>query len=564
MSTKIFPMTGGIYPPENKSYSNSTPISVACLPSHLILPLTQPFGETAKLCVEPHQRVLKGEQIAVGQGALGTPIHAPTSGTIVEVSERPLQHGVSHVNGLAIIIEPDGLEQWCALSGIQNYQSETPDVLVRRIYEAGIIGMGGAGFPTPIKLNLDRTIETLIINGVECEPYITADDRLMREHAAKIIAGTHILSHILQCDNILIGIEDNKPEAIAAMMSASQNTSIKVITIPTKYPSGGEKQLIKILTGKEVPSGGLPADIGIACQNVATAAAIYDGIVLGKPVISRITTVTGHAAKQPGNYETLIGTPINHLLKLADVNFSELSSLIMGGPMMGVTLKSTEIPITKVSNCLLAAKHDEMLISAVEQPCIRCGICTDACPVELLPQQLYWFSKSDQFEQAQAYNINDCIECGACAYVCPSHIPLVQYYRYAKSEIRRKENEQKKAEYSRQRFDQRNARLAQAAAEKEAKRKARALAASAKQNERLNNPIDQNIDLTHLKTEAATRLKRWSDAEKALSVAKSQGSDNLEALQVKVDKLKQVAEAAQEKWRASSKAASIEKHSVHQ
>jgi electron transport complex protein RnfC len=347
----------------------------------------------------------------------------------------------------------------------------------------------------------NRTIDTLIINAAECEPYITADDMLMRERAVEAAQGILILLKLTAAKNCYIGIEDNKPEAIKAMEAAVQSLHadqrIAVVTIPTKYPSGGEKQLIQILTGKEVPSGGIPADIGIVCQNIGTCEAVYRAVAEGKPLISRITTITGESVEQPQNVEVLIGTPIKHLLAFAGFkqekslfqkllgsikNTPETESqpkprIIMGGPMMGYTLSSDELPILKSSNCILAPSPKELPANDVASACIRCGLCTEACPAELLPQQLYWFSKAGELEKAEQHNIFDCIECGACSYVCPSQIPLVQYYRYAKGEIKEERAAQEKSNRSKVRFEARQDRLDREAAEKEAKRQARAAAA---------------------------------------------------------------------------------------
>lgn len=479
---------GGIHPAENKAQSTATPVQQASLPAELVLPLHQHIGAAAKPLVKAGDQVLKGQLIAAADGFVSVPLHAPTSGTVAAVEPR----AVPHASGLqedCIVIIPDGAERWTEHQslyqqlGLEHLSDISPRQLTEHIRQCGIAGMGGAGFPTAVKLSTgQREIHTLILNGAECEPYITADDMLMRERASEVIQGAQILLHIVGAKGCMIGVEDNKPQAIAALNAAlvelGEEHHIDVVTIPTKYPSGGEKQLIKILTGEEVPAGGIPADLGLVCQNVGTAAAIYRAVAFGEPLISRITTLTGDAMQQPGNWEVLIGTPVSHLLQLAGYQPQKRERVIMGGPMMGFALPGLDLPITKTSNCLLAPTEKELPPNDIAMACIRCGMCADACPADLLPQQLYWFSKSQEFDKAEQHNIFDCIECGACSYVCPSHIPLVQYYRYAKGAIREERAAQAKAERARQRFEERLARQEREVAEKEAKRKARAEAAA--------------------------------------------------------------------------------------
>lgn len=489
MSRKIWDFHGGIHPPENKSLSTERAIAQAPLPSKLVLPLQQHAGQRAKPLVAIGDKVLKGQQIASPEGYVSVAIHAPTSGTVIDIGSQPIPHP-SGLTDLAIVIEPDGKDAWAPLPAPMDYLHTEPADVLQRIKEAGIAGLGGAGFPTAVKLNpsAENTITTLILNAVECEPYITADDMLLRERAEQVIQGIQIIAHILQPRECLIGIEDNKPEAIAAITQSLKalglEQQIQLVVVPTKYPSGGEKQLIHLLTGKEVPHGGIPADIGIVCQNVGTACAVYKAVNLGQPLISRITTLTGRALARPGNLEVLLGTPIRELLSHCQVDEQQLNRLIMGGPMMGFTLTDQHLPIIKSTNCILASTSEELPAPAPEQACIRCGMCAEACPATLLPQQLYWYAKAKEFDKAVNYNLLDCIECGACSYVCPSNIPLVQYYRFAKGEIRKEEHEHTRSEHSRQRFEARQARLDREAAEKAAKRAARAKAAAASQEKK--------------------------------------------------------------------------------
>ncbi|WP_181295608.1 electron transport complex subunit RsxC [Pseudomonas sp. Q2-TVG4-2] len=474
-SLNVWDIHGGIHPPERKDLSNRTPTQQPPLPARLVVPLAQHLGAPAEPCVTLGERVLKGQKIAKATGFVSAPVHAPTSGTVSFIGPQPYPH-VSGMLSAAIIIDSDGQDEWIELQPQTNYRAKQPAELLELIRQAGISGLGGAGFPAAVKLTAPptRKIRALIINGTECEPYITADDLLMREKATELVAGIEILAHLIQPEQVLIGIEDNKPEAIEAVRTAIGDRDFLLKVFPTKYPSGGEKQLIQILTGEEVPSGGLPADIGMLCQNVGTCVAIHDAVLLGKPLISRITTLTGEALARPMNVEALIGTPVTELLAFAGLDSSKLNRLIMGGPMMGFTLPSMDVPLVKTTNCLLASTLSELPPPPPALPCIRCGECAEACPASLLPQQLHFFALGQEHEQLKAYNLFDCIECGACAYVCPSSIPLVQYYRAAKGEIRSLEQKQQKAEHSKQRFELRQERLRRAEEQKEADRKARA------------------------------------------------------------------------------------------
>ncbi len=474
-SLNVWDIHGGIHPPERKELSNRAPIQRMPLPAQLIVPLAQHLGAPAEPCVTLGEQVLKGQKIAEASGFVSAPVHAPTSGTVSFIGPQPYPH-VSGMSATAIVIDSDGRDQWIELQSHADYRQLPPAELLDIIRQAGINGLGGAGFPTAVKLTAPstQTIRTLIINGTECEPYITADDLLMREKAAELVAGIGILEYLIKPQQVLIGIEDNKPEAIAAVRAAIGERPYVLKVFPTKYPSGGEKQLIQILTGEEVPSGGLPADIGMLCQNVGTCVAIHDAVLLGKPLISRVTTLTGEALAQPMNVEALIGTPVAELLAFAGLDSDKLNRLIMGGPMMGFTLPSMDVPLIKTTNCLLASTLAELPPPPPALPCIRCGECAEVCPASLLPQQLHFFALGQEHDQLKAYNLFDCIECGACAYVCPSSIPLVQYYRAAKGEIRALEQKQQKAEHSKQRFELRQERLRRAEEQKEADRKARA------------------------------------------------------------------------------------------
>ncbi len=555
--SRVFSFHGGIHPPENKKQSTRAPIAKAPLPKQLVLPMQQHIGAAADPLVKVGDRVLKGQLIAEPIGRISASIHAPTSGTVVDIADYPVPHA-SGLSGECIVIEPDGEERWIEHQGLGDYRALKRADLIEHIRASGIAGMGGAGFPTDVKLHLseDHIINTLIINAAECEPYITADDMLLREHANEVVGGIEVIAHLLRPSHVLIGIEDNKPNAIHALEAALKHCDLNIdlVVVPTKYPSGGERQLIKLLTNIEVPSGRIPADIGIVCQNVGTARAIYRAVHFGEPLISRIVTVTGDAVRHPRNLETLLGTPFSTLLEACDLRPDALSRLVMGGPMMGVTVDNDRIPVIKTTNCLIAATAQEMPPSPPARECIRCGMCEQACPAELLPQQLYWFSRGREFEKARHHNLFDCIECGACAYVCPSNIPLVQYYRFAKSEIRTEEREQRKADHARQRFEARQARLEREAAEKEARRKARAAEAARAQSQKAaaTGNADSGAaqasgapDIKQLKTAAAVARTKLKKAQKAYDEALAGNADNLKALEQALEEARQKAEQAE-------------------
>ncbi len=475
---RVYGFHGGIHPAENKFQSLRSPIRSAGVPPQLVLPLSQHIGAPSRPLVQAGERVLKGQMIAEASGYVSVPLHAPSSGTVAAIEERPIPHP-SGLTAPCIVIDCDGRDEWIEHQGVADFRDCEATELLELIRSAGIAGMGGAGFPAAVKLagKPGASISTLIINGTECEPYITADDILMQERATGILEGIAILRHILRPEEVLLGVEDNKPAAIAALEAAAAGTDVQVVTFPTKYPSGGEKQLIEILTGKQVPSGGLPADIGIVCQNVGTALAVADAVLRGQPLISRITTVTGEAVAEPQNFEVLLGTPMQHLLDLAGFQPERCERLVMGGPMMGFTLASPQVPVVKTSNCLLAPSVSELPAPPPAQSCIRCGLCAQACPASLLPQQLFWFAQGKEFDKLEQHNLFDCIECGACSWVCPSHIPLVQYYRASKAEILLARRDHERAEQARLRFEARQARIAREEEERDAKRAARKQAA---------------------------------------------------------------------------------------
>lgn len=464
---------GGIHPPASKRQSTGTPIRHAGIPAELVLPLLSCGGALLEACVEVGARVLKGQRIATAADTSGAPLHAPTSGEVVAIEPHPIAHP-SGLTTPCLILRGDDRDEWIDHRGIDDYTKLPHDQLLQIIRDAGITGLGGAGFPTAVKLATHgKPIDTLILNGAECEPYASADDLLMRERAAQVIDGARILRHLLQPRETLLGIEDDKPEAIAALRQAAAGSDIEIVVFPARYPSGGERQLIQLLTGREVPSGGLPADIGVLCQNVATAAAVHRAVVHGEPLLSRITTITGDACREPRNYEVLFGTPLRHLLAQSGYDAARCSRLIVGGPLTGFTIDSDAVPVVETSHCIIAATATEMPEPPPPQPCIRCGFCAEVCPATLLPQQLYTFARTGDREQLEAHHLFDCIECGACAYVCPSRIPLVQHYRNAKGELLARDEQRRRADHARARFEARNQRLARDAQEREIRRRQR-------------------------------------------------------------------------------------------
>ena len=472
MISRLFQFHGGVKPDSHKNESSGMPIAPVSLPARLVIPLRQGIRSSARCLVEVGQRVLKGERIGEGEGALGTAVHASTSGTIVEIAPYPMAHA-SGLDTLSVVIEPDGTDTWIAHQPF-DHRGVSREAVLQYLSDRGIVGMGGATFPTHVKLGNGRGIDTLVINGAECEPWITCDDRLMRERAAEIISGAALLRELIGAHRVLVGIEDNKPEAIAAMREAASAAPepVGIVPVPTRYPAGGEKQLIRVLTGIEIAHGKLGAEFGVQCFNVGTARAVHRAIRHGEPLISRVVTLTGNV-RHSGNHEVLIGTPVESLLALAEPK-GDTDRYLMGGPMMGLSLPDLSVPITKGSNCIIAASPALFPAPPPELPCIRCGACARACPADLQPFELYWFSRAKNVGKAQEYHLFDCIECGCCSFVCPSHIPLVDYFRFSKSEIWSRERELKAADQARERFEFRNFRQ-----EREKEEKASRLAAKA-------------------------------------------------------------------------------------
>ena len=428
---------GGVHPEPRKEGTARKRIDRRLpMPKMLYLSLLQHVGQPAEPIVRVGERVAKGQLVAVGQGTISAAIHAPTSGTIFDMMEYPATHP-SALPTPTLLLEPDGEDRW--VEGLEEIDPFllAPEEISRRVAAAGVVGLGGAAFPSAVKLSLGRKtqIKTLLINGGECEPYLTCDDRLMQEHAVEIVEGIRIMMHALECQNAIVGIEDNKPEALSALIQASQAFEmISIREVPTLYPMGWDKQLIGYLTGKEVPAGGRTADIGVLMHNVATAYAVQQAIRYGRPLISRVVTVSGQAVSNPKNIEAWIGTPLRDLLKYCGLDEAIARRYILGGPMMGDTLPSIDVPLVK-GGCGILALSEAEVATSDSKPCIRCGRCVTACPVGLLPLEMMSRIRAGQLDGAVGYGLKDCISCGSCSYACPSEIPLVQYFKYASSEL---------------------------------------------------------------------------------------------------------------------------------
>lgn len=458
-SAEVHKFHGGVHPEGHKQLSTTLPIAKLAIPQKLVLPLRQHVGYIPKVKVQVGDHVLKGQMLAEAEGTVSAAIHAPTSGTVTAISEAIIPHP-SGLPDMCITLTPDGKDEWTTLRPT-DWRNTDKKELVASLRSSGIVGLGGATFPTHIKVRADgkSQVHTLILNAAECEPYITCDDMLMRERADEIVKGMEIVKFLLGAESCIVGIEDNKPEATAAMTEACKalpETSVKVV--PTLYPSGDARRLIHLVSGVEIPHDKRSTDVGIQVFNVATVLAIYRYFALGEPSIDRIVTITG-SVNSPQNFKVLFGTPLQTLIDAAGGVQSGTTHFIMGGPMMGFDLPTIDVPITKAANCIIAATPNLFAPPPPAMPCIRCARCADACPVNLQPQELYWFSKSDNFEKARDYNLFDCIECGCCTYVCPSNIPLVQYYRYAKSEIIAADKAKEAADLARERNEFRLARI---------------------------------------------------------------------------------------------------------
>jgi len=441
MCAKTF--KGGIHPYDYKHFSNHKVIEKFPAPEKLYIPLIQHIGRPAVPIVKVGDEVKKGQKIADADGFVSIPMHSPVSGKVTKI--RPYPHPTGTIQH-AIEIENDGNYEWISeLQDDEQYFSLSGEEMKERIQEAGICGMGGAGFPTHVKLSppVNRPIDTVILNGVECEPYLTSDHRLMLEHPEEVIAGLRIIMKVLGAKRGYIGIELNKKDAIIIFKQMLRDQkNINVIPCQLRYPQGAEKQLIFAATKRKVPAGGLPMDVGVVVQNVGTAFAIYEALRYHKPLIERITTISGSIVNEPKNLKVPIGTPLSQLLEFCGGTSEDIGKIISGGPMMGFALPDLEAPATKTTSGFVFMSNKEV-IDTTEAPCLRCGRCVDACPMNLLPTFIADKVKNGQYEEAMKLGVLDCIECGSCGFVCPSHIQLVQWIKIGKIEANKLKRQDK-------------------------------------------------------------------------------------------------------------------------
>jgi len=432
---KLFTFKGGVHPSDNKVQTENEAIQTFDAPKMIHVALLQHIGAQLNALVKPGDRVLKGQKIADSEAFMSAPVHSPVSGQVKKIEFLPFPLS-GKVN--TIIIENDGKEELAELTTIKDWKTASKEDLLAMIREKGVVGVGGACFPTHIKLNppKDVTIDTLVMNGAECEPYLNADNRLMLEDPKSIIEGVKIIMHVLGVKDAKIGIENNKPEAIASMIKASEgDNGIEICPLKTQYPQGGEKQLIKAILDREVPSGKLPSAVGVVVQNTATAALVYEGIVKGMPLIEKVVTISGKAIKRPMNLKVRIGTMFRDMLDYAGVERDEVDKLVMGGPMMGMAQHTEDVPVVKGTSGLLALTTAETN-PCKSKNCILCGKCIGACPMGLEPLMYAKLAKFNQWEEMGKYKLMDCISCGSCAYICPANRPLTEAINIGKAKLR--------------------------------------------------------------------------------------------------------------------------------
>ena len=476
-SNPLHAFPGGLKLRHHKQISCQQPPAQARLPERLYIPIGQHQGEAGALLVEPGQQVVRGQPLTASEDDFTVPAHASTSGSITGVVEWPASWPPGSSRRCIEIIS-DGQDRSAEPNPLTEWTSQDPERIIDHLRSMGLAGLGGAMFPTAAKLRGDwEDMDTLIVNGAECEPWISCDEMLMRSRPGAVIEGALILARACRAERILVAIEDQMGAVAKALEQARRQHDpegrIRIVKVPAIYPEGGERQLIQVLTGKEVPHDGLPQDLGLVCHNVATAAAAHDAVKEGHPLTERIVTVTGPGIRHPGNLIVRIGTRIGELVDQAGGYTDQVARLVLGGPMSGLALTTDDIPVTKGSNCILALVSDQVERQYPTMPCINCGECVCVCPASLLPQLLFKAIAAEQDEQAAELNLFDCIECGCCAQVCPSHILLVDWYRHGKDRLRLKQLDQRRANLARRRHEARQARLERQQAEREARRERR-------------------------------------------------------------------------------------------
>jgi electron transport complex protein RnfC len=486
---KLFRLRGGVHLDYRKDRTKDSGIVPLPMPGKLYIPLQQHVGMPADLVVSIGDTVRKGQLLAAARATVSAPIHAPTSGRVAGIVERMAPHP-SGLTQQTLVLEADGRDQWDdTLSGLDDPFAAPPQDIARRVAEAGIVGLGGATFPSAIKLGLgkDYALDCLLLNGAECEPYLTCDDRVMREHAAEVVDGARIMARALGTPQVIIAIEANKPEALAAMAAAAApfatppfSTSpfstgalatVTVVPVPVRYPMGSERHLTKAVTGRETPAHALTASVGVVVQNVATARAVHHAIRSGRPLVARVVTVSGKAMARAHNIDVPIGALMSDVIAFCGGLSGTPQRIITGGPMMGQPLPSLDVPVVKGTSGILALTAEETN-EGPAGPCIRCGACVSACPCGLMPLQMTAFVRKEDLDNAARSGVMDCVSCGSCSYICPSHIPLVQYFNYAKGRINALDRERRKNERIKSLAEARRARL-----ERIARAKREALAA---------------------------------------------------------------------------------------
>ncbi|MDO8605200.1 MAG: electron transport complex subunit RsxC [Phaeospirillum sp.] len=477
---KLFPIMGGIHPDYRKELTSEKAIVTLPMPATLYIPLQQHMGAAASTAVEAGMLVKKGQMLGRGEGAVSAPVHAPTSGRIVAITEVTAPHP-SGLPQMTILLEPDGKDEWAELPApMADPFTTLPQQIRDRVAASGIVGMGGATFPSAVKLGLGNQykLEILLLNGAECEPYLTCDDRVMREYPDQVVDGARIMAHALGAPKVIIAIETNKPQAIEAMSKAAAAfDNVTVVGVPVQYPMGAERHLTQAVTGRETPARKLTADVGVVVHNVATARAVHNAVRFGRPLLSRVVTVSGGAIAEPKNIEVPLGTPVSVLLAFCG-GATNAKRYISGGPMMGQPLPSLDVPVVKGTSGILALTKAETKESA-SRPCIRCGSCVTYCPCGLVPVEMAAFIRNDKLDEAAKIGVQDCVSCGSCSYICPSHIPLVHYFNYAKGRIAALDRERRKNEQTKALVEAHNARLERQA---QAKREAAARAKAQKEN----------------------------------------------------------------------------------